>query len=108
MSQAESRSKTRHGAPTWAGLYIKCMTGTRPLETKTLELLPIISSAWSDVTVRQIKEQIEDKTGIPSHEQRLIFAGRSLHEDDKTLGQYNISKSCTLHLVLRSASMSTN
>ena len=69
--------------------FIKTLTG------RTI----YIDSNTNDISITNIKELIEDKEGILSNEQRLIFNGKEL-EDGQSLSDYNISNDSTLDVVL--------
>ena len=70
-------------------IYVKTLMGT----TYTLDVN-------QGNTIYQVKEMVQTETGVSPARQRLIFAGKVL-EDGRTLGDYNIQKETTLHLVFR-------
>ena len=70
-------------------LFIKTLTGKE---------IPLIVDP--SLTIQQLKCEIQDKEGVPSDQQRLIFSGAQL-EDSRTLASYNIKTESTLNLIPR-------
>lgn len=71
-------------------LFVKSMTGI----TINVTFNPLD-------TVLDLKKSIMDIEGIPIDQQRIIFGGKQIDDDDKTLGSYNIEVQSTVYLALR-------
>ncbi|KAF5334413.1 hypothetical protein D9611_013560 [Ephemerocybe angulata] len=69
------------------------------IKVKTLTGKEIELDIDTDDKIARIKEKVEEQSGVPPAQQRLIFGGRQV-PDDKTATEVNIQAGSTLHLVL--------
>tara|TARA_B110000902_G_C13710866_1_gene361216 strand:- start:196 stop:456 length:261 start_codon:yes stop_codon:yes gene_type:complete len=70
-------------------IYIKLYNNTR-LRKFTV---------FANTTILEIKDLVEEKSGIPPAQQRLIYEGRQL-DNDKTPDDYEITDGKTIYMVL--------
>ena len=81
-----------------------------PIKEKESELLQIFIKTITgkeitltvdpSLTIQNLKCEIQDAEGVPSDQQRIIFAGAQL-EDSRTLASYNIKTNATLNMFPR-------
>ncbi|KAN0128569.1 ubiquitin [Lactarius tabidus] len=69
------------------------------IKVKTLTGKEIELDISSDDKIFRIKEKVEEQSGVPPPQQRLIFGGRQM-QDEKTASEFNITSGAVLHLVL--------
>ncbi|KAA1466656.1 ubiquitin [Dentipellis sp. KUC8613] len=69
------------------------------IKVKTLTGKEIELDIDAEDKITRIKEKVEEQSGVPPPQQRLIFSGRQL-PDDKTAQAANITAGSVLHLVL--------
>ncbi len=69
------------------------------VETLTLKKFELHVDLHDD-TVKELKELIQEKEGIPPDQQLLVFAGKEL-KDDRTLESYQILPKSTLVVILK-------
>jgi len=69
------------------------------IKVKTLTGKEIELDIDPEDKISRIKEKVEEQSGVPPPQQRLIFSGRQM-ADDKEAREFNIVAGSTLHLVL--------
>ena len=76
------------------------LLGGKQIFIKTLQGKSITLSIADEDTIESVKQKIFEKEGIPIDQQRLVFNGKQL-EDNQTIGSYGLEDSSSVHLVLR-------
>jgi len=69
------------------------------IKVKTLTGKEIELDIDPDDKITSIKERVEEQSGVPPPQQRLIFSGRQM-ADDKAIRDFGVNAGSVLHLVL--------
>ncbi|KAI0310076.1 ubiquitin-related domain-containing protein, partial [Amylostereum chailletii] len=72
-------------------IFVKTLTG----QTVVIDIV-----LFNTTTVADLEKLIQEKEGIPSELQRLIYAGEHL-EDGPTLQDYGIHNDSTIHVITK-------
>ena len=67
-----------------------------------------INSQENSSRISELKEIIYRQRGIPVNEQRLLFKGRALTDEAKTLQEYGITENSKLHLSIKKSSQNAS
>eukprot|EP00112_Aurelia_sp_Birch-Aquarium-sp1_P007500 Seg1817.15 transcript_id=Seg1817.15/GoldUCD/mRNA.D3Y31 product="Ubiquitin-like protein 4A" protein_id=Seg1817.15/GoldUCD/D3Y31 len=76
-------------------LIIKVLNGNEEFNINLLE---------NSSKILELKELIHKQRGVLVSEQRLLFKGRALTDEGKTLGEYGITENSKLHLSIKKSS----
>jgi len=69
------------------------------IKVKTLTGKEIDIEIDPEDKISRIKEKVEEQSGVPPQQQRLIFSGRQM-ADEKIAKDFNVVPGSVLHLVL--------
>jgi len=70
------------------------------IKIKTLTGRELELTVEPNDTILKLKERIEEKEGIYTNQQRLIYGGRAM-ADNKTVMDYHLKAGAFVHLVLQ-------
>ncbi|KAJ1485974.1 ubiquitin-related domain-containing protein, partial [Baffinella frigidus] len=70
------------------------------LFVRNLEGATIVVDASPGDSVHDVKARLEQRDGVPAHQQRLAYGGREL-EDERSLEESGVDREATLHVLLR-------